>query len=113
MVELAGEVADGALMLVGLHPQAIAAARRRLETGAQRSGRDLSDFKIIYITPMTVDDDGPEARRWPQRWFRPDQPYLKYPSDSNLVWLRELPCWPACSFSIPSICYTGKEVYTF
>ena len=28
-------------------------------------------------------------RRFPQQWFRPDQPYLKYPSDSNLVWLRE------------------------
>ena len=39
MVELAGEVADGALMLVGLHPDAIAAARRRLETGAERAGR--------------------------------------------------------------------------
>ena len=38
---------------------------------------------------MTVDQDGQEARRWPQRWFRSDQPYLKYPSDSNLVWLRE------------------------
>ena len=89
MVELAGEVADGALMLVGLHPRAIAAARRRLEAGAERSGRDLAEFKTIYIAPMTVDENGQEARRWPQRWFRPDQPYLKYPSDSNLVWLRE------------------------
>ena len=89
MVELAGEVADGALMMVGLHPLSIAAARRRLEAGAKRSGRDLSDFKTIYITPMTVDEDGREARRWPQSWFRHDQPYLKYPSDSNLVWLRE------------------------
>ena len=89
MVELAGEVADGALMMVGLHPLSIAAARRRLEAGAKRSGRDLSDFKTIYITPMTVDEDGREARRWPQSWFRHDQPYLKYPSDSNLIWLRE------------------------
>ena len=24
-----------------------------------------------------------------QQWFRHDQPYLKYPSGSNLVWLRE------------------------
>ena len=31
MVELAGEVADGALLLVGLHPRAVEAARRRLE----------------------------------------------------------------------------------
>ena len=89
MVELAGEVADGALMLVGLHPLAVAAARRRLEIGAQRAGRDLEDFPIIFITPMTVDEDSQEARRWPQRWFRSGQPYLKYPSDSNLVWLRE------------------------
>ena len=38
---------------------------------------------------MTVNANGQEARRWPQQWFRSDQPYLKYPSDSNLVWLRE------------------------
>ena len=89
MMELAGEVADGALMLVGLHPQAIAAARRKLEMGAQRANRDLKDFHTIFITPMTVDEDGAAARRWPQRWFRPGQPYLTYPSNSNLVWLRE------------------------
>ncbi len=89
MVELAGEVADGAMLLVGLHPKAVEAARRRLEIGASRSGRSLDDFHAIYITPTTVSDDGPGARRFPQQWFRSDQPYLKYPSDSNLVWLRE------------------------
>ena len=89
MMELAGEIADGALMMVGLHPQGIAAARRKLETGAQRAGRDLKDFQTIFITPMTVDEDGQGARHWPQRWFRPGQPYLMYPSKANLVWLRE------------------------
>lgn len=89
MMELAGEVADGALMLVGLHPRSIAAARERLATGARRAGRDLKDFQTIFITPMTVDADGQDARRWPQRWFRPGQPYLKYPSAANLLWLRE------------------------
>ncbi len=89
MMELAGEVADGALMMVGLHPRGIAAARRRLETGARRAGRDLKDFHTIFITPMTVKDDGRDARRWPQRWFQPGQPYLKYPSKANLLWLRE------------------------
>ena len=89
MVELAGEVADGALLLVGLHPRAVEAARRRLEIGAARSGRRLEDFQTIFITPTTVAEDGPAARRFPQQWFRPDQPYLKYPSDSNLHWLRE------------------------
>ncbi len=89
MVELAGEVADGALLLVGLHPLAVNAARRRLEIGAARSGRSLDGFQTIFITPTTVSVDGPAARRFPQQRFRPDQPYLKYPSDSNLVWLRE------------------------
>ena len=89
MVELAGEVADGALMLVGLHPESVAAARRRLRVGAERGKRDLDNFQTIYITPTTVDDDGESARRWPQQWFRSGQPYLKYPSDSNLFWLRE------------------------
>ncbi|MCE2501727.1 MAG: LLM class flavin-dependent oxidoreductase [Dehalococcoidia bacterium] len=89
MVELAGEVADGALLLVGLHPRAVDAARRRLEIGAARAGRSLDGFQTIFITPTTVSDDGPAARRFPQQWFRSDQPYLKYPSDSNLVWLRE------------------------
>ena len=89
MVELAGEVADGALLLVGLHPKSVEAARRRLETGAARAGRSLDGFQKIFITPTTVSDDGPAARRFPQQWFRPGQPYLKYPSDSNLFWLRE------------------------
>jgi len=89
MMELAGEVADGALMLVGLHPQAIAVARRKLEIGAQKAGRDLRDFHTIFIIPMTVDEDGQDARRWPQRWFSPRQPYLMYPSKANLHWLRE------------------------
>ncbi len=95
MVELAGEVGDGALILVGLHPKSIEAAWRRLAIGAQRAGRDLGDFQTIFITPMTVDEDGQRARRWPQQWFRPDQPYLKYPSASNLIWLRE------CGLDIP------------
>ena len=89
MVELAGEVADGAMMLVGLHPQAISAARKRLETGAQRAGRDLKDFQTVFITPTTIGEDGQEARRWPQRLFQPGQSYLTYPSKANLFWLRE------------------------
>jgi len=72
MVGLAVGMADGAMMLVGLHPRSIAVARRRLEIGALRSGRDLESFQTIYIVPMTVDPDGQRARRWPQLWFWPD-----------------------------------------
>jgi 5,10-methylenetetrahydromethanopterin reductase len=88
MIELAGEVADGVLMLVGLHPAAIAAARRHLATGAARSGRDLVAFRTVFIVPVAV--AAPDvARRWIQGWFRPGHPWLTYPSASNLHWLGE------------------------
>src|SRR6516165_7544104 len=39
MIELAGEAADGAFLMVGLHAAAIHAALRHLEHGAARAGR--------------------------------------------------------------------------
>ena len=89
MVELAGEVADGVLLMVGLHPKAVAAARECLERGAARAGRDLSDFPVGYITSMAVSDDPGETRGWPQRWFGPGLPWLAYPSRANFHWLRQ------------------------
>jgi len=95
MVELAGEVADGALMLVGLHRDAIAAARRHLETGARRAGRSLNGFRTIFIVPIAIEESVEEARRWAQRWFAPGHPWLTYPSASNLHWLRQ------CGLDVP------------
>ena len=89
LLELAGEIADGVLLLVGLDPKAIEAARRHLERGARTAGRDLEGFPIIFITPLALDEDGLNARRWPQRWMSVGRPWLTYPSKSNLHWLRE------------------------
>ena len=89
MVELAGEVADGALLSVGLHPKAIQAARLKLQSGALRAGRDLRNFRTMFITPMAVSEDGKEARGWPQLWFRSGQSWITYPSKANLFWLRK------------------------
>lgn len=88
MVELAGEVADGALLMVGLHPRAIGAARRHLEEGARRSGRSLEGFHTIFIVTMGLADRLADAQRWPQRWVAPGQSFLTYPSAANLYWLR-------------------------
>ena len=88
MLELAGEVADGVLMLVGLHPDAIAAAREHLRVGAARADRDKRELREIFIVPISLAERN-EARQWPQRWFREGQPWLEYPSRSNLHWLRE------------------------
>ena len=88
MVELAGEVADGAVLMVGLHPEAIRAARRHLADGARRAGRSLARFRTIFIVTMGLADRVDDARRWPQRWFAPGQSFLAYPSAANLYWLR-------------------------
>lgn len=88
LLELAGEVADGALMLVGLHPASVAAARERLGAGASRAGRDPAELREIFIVPIAA-GDGSSTRQWPRRWFREGQPWLEYPSRSNLRWLEK------------------------
>lgn len=88
LLELAGEVADGAMMLVGLHPDAIAAARERLRSGAEKADRDPGQLKEIFIVPIAVGERS-VVREWPRRWFREGQPWMEYPSRSNLRWLGE------------------------
>jgi 5,10-methylenetetrahydromethanopterin reductase len=89
MAELAGEVADGAFLMVGLHRDAVAAARRHLEAGARRAARSLDGFRTVFIATIAVEDDLAAARRWPREWFAPGLPWLSYPSASNLYWLRQ------------------------
>lgn len=89
MMELAGEVADGVLMMVGLDPKGIAAARAHVEAGARRAGRSLAGFRWVFIVTIAIEDTVEAASRWVQRHVAPGQPFLAYPSASNLVWLRE------------------------
>jgi 5,10-methylenetetrahydromethanopterin reductase len=88
MVELAGEVADGALLFVGLHRDAVALARRHLEIGAARAGRSLAGFPVIFIVTLGLAPAPADGRAWMRRWFEPGKPFLAYPSASNLHWLR-------------------------
>jgi 5,10-methylenetetrahydromethanopterin reductase len=89
MAELAGEVADGAMLFVGLHRDAIAAARRHLAIGAARSGRSLDGFPVVFIVTLGLAPTVREGSEWVRRWFEPGRPLLTYPSASNLHWLRE------------------------
>ncbi len=89
MIELAGEVADGAFLMVGLHPAAVRAARRHLEEGARRAGRSLADFPVIFVTTFGLGADADVGARWVRSWFAEGQPFLAYPSASNLRWLKE------------------------
>lgn len=86
LLELAGEVADGVMMLVGLDPDGVAAARAHVRRGAERAGRDPDSLEETLIVPYAL--GAPDAAHtWPRRMFRAGQPWLKYPSASNLTWL--------------------------
>jgi len=87
MIELAGEVADGAFLMVGLHPLAVRAARHHLEAGAERASRSLKDFPVVFVTTFGLGDANVGAQ-WVRSWFAPGQPFLNYPSASNLRWLK-------------------------
>ena len=62
-LQLAGEVADGALLLVGYTPGIVEKAMEHLETGARRSGRTLDDLDIIFAVRTCIADSNEEARR--------------------------------------------------
>jgi 5,10-methylenetetrahydromethanopterin reductase len=47
-IEVAGEIADGALLLVGFNRGIVETALGHLERGAKRSGRRLEDLEIIW-----------------------------------------------------------------
>jgi 5,10-methylenetetrahydromethanopterin reductase len=58
---LAGRIADGAIVLVGVDPSFLRASRRELETGA--GARGLADFRVVCWTPCSIQADGAAARR--------------------------------------------------
>ena len=62
-LELAGEVADGALVLVGYTPGIVGKALEHLEAGAKRSGRTLDDLDVVFAVRTCVADSNEAARR--------------------------------------------------
>jgi 5,10-methylenetetrahydromethanopterin reductase len=62
-IALAGEVADGVLLLVGYTPGIAQAVLACLEQGAQRSGRRLDDLEIVWAVRLGTASTTAEARR--------------------------------------------------
>jgi 5,10-methylenetetrahydromethanopterin reductase len=89
MIELAGEVADGAFLMVGLHAASLRSALRHLEAGARRTGRSLAGFPIVFVVTLGLGPEAEVGARWVRSWFAPGQPFLAYPSVANMHWLRE------------------------
>jgi 5,10-methylenetetrahydromethanopterin reductase len=62
-IELAGEIADGALLMVGYTPGIVAAALEHLERGARRGGRRLDDLEVIWAVRTGTAETTIEAQR--------------------------------------------------
>ncbi|HWL42088.1 MAG TPA: LLM class flavin-dependent oxidoreductase [Ilumatobacter sp.] len=62
ILELAGRIADGVIMLVGTEPAFVNAALERVAKGAAASGRTLDDLHLVLWTPTSIGDDVKSAR---------------------------------------------------
>lgn len=62
MLQLAGEVADGAVLSVLAGPKYVAWAREQIEAGARRAGKDGAAHDIATFAICCVDADGDRAR---------------------------------------------------
>jgi 5,10-methylenetetrahydromethanopterin reductase len=62
-IELAGEIADGVLLLVGFNRGIVQRALEHLERGAKRAGRRLDDIEIIWAARTGTAATTQEARR--------------------------------------------------
>ncbi len=71
-IELAGEIADGVLLLVGYTPDIVNAVLECLELGARRSGRRLDDLEIVWAvrtgTASTTAEAQYQARPTAVHW---------------------------------------------
>ena len=62
-IELAGEVADGVLLLVGFNRGIVERALDHLERGARRAGRRVEDLEITWAVRTATAPTTAEARR--------------------------------------------------
>ncbi|HVQ76220.1 MAG TPA: LLM class flavin-dependent oxidoreductase [Candidatus Binatia bacterium] len=62
-IEVAGEVADGVLLLVGFNRGIVETALDHLERGARRAGRRLEDLEVIWAVRTATAATTAEARR--------------------------------------------------
>jgi 5,10-methylenetetrahydromethanopterin reductase len=62
-IEVAGEIADGVLLLVGFNRGIVETALAHLERGAKRAGRRVEDLEIIWAVRTGTAATTAEARR--------------------------------------------------
>jgi 5,10-methylenetetrahydromethanopterin reductase len=62
VMRVAGEIADGAVLMTGIHPNAVAEARNLIADGAKSTGRNPDDIETIFTCTTIIRDDLKEAR---------------------------------------------------
>lgn len=62
VMKVTGEVADGAVLMTGIHPSAVAEARELIADGAKSAGRNPDDIETIFTCTTIIRDDLNEAR---------------------------------------------------
>src|SRR3989442_13745046 len=58
MLELAGRIADGVIVLVGVDPPRVRQAIEAIGVGARAAGRALGDIDLVLWVPCAVADAG-------------------------------------------------------
>jgi 5,10-methylenetetrahydromethanopterin reductase len=98
-IELAGEIADGALLLVGYNRGIVETALEHLDRGAKRAGRRVEDLEVIWAvrtgTAPTLEEARRLARptavhwgvlRWGAQWLGPAGVKLPELTIPDAVW---------------------------
>ena len=62
VMRVAGEVADGALLMTGIHPKQVSESREIISDGAKAAGRNPDNIETIYVGTTIIRDDLEEAR---------------------------------------------------
>ena len=76
-LELAGEVADGLILLVGLFPEALAWALEHIDRGASKGGRDRPHVAVFAYGAIDEDEDRAlDSARSIAAWFPQTAPVI-------------------------------------
>lgn len=63
LLELAGEMADGAIVASGVSPGGVAWARERIARGERKAGRPDGQTELLHMTYISIDRQPPVARQ--------------------------------------------------
>ena len=76
VMKVAGEVADGAVLMTGIHPNAVAEARELIADGANSAGRNRDEIETIFTCATIISSseydamlNGTPRNRSALRWY--------------------------------------------